>query len=88
MHELVTDQGVVRVYDDGVLEFFRDLDGQAVTRVLLWGCDALVHENESAQVTLTVTRKRLPVVSVRVPPSERGEVQKLAEVVRVHGGVG
>lgn len=86
MHELVTDQGVLRVYDDGVLEFFRDLDGRAVTRVLLWGCDTVVDESDGTQVSLTVTRKRLPVVSVRVPPSERGEVQKLAEIVRRHGG--
>lgn len=90
MHQLVTDQGVLRLGPDGVLEIFRDVDGRSASRLLLWGCDAVVHDpTDSAgptgpdeTVRLLVTRKGLPVVSVTVPGSERAEAEAMAAVVR------
>jgi hypothetical protein len=83
VHQLVTDQGVIRISPDGILEFFRDLDGRSSNRVLLWGCDAVVDgPDDTGQVTLTITRKRLPVVSVGLPVEERAEAEAVAAVVR------
>lgn len=83
MHQLVTDQGVLRVCPDGTLEFFRDLDGRSNSRVLVWGCDAAVTGPDGdGRVTLTVTRKRLPVVSVDVPAGERDQAEAVAAAVR------
>lgn len=105
MHELVTDQGVLRIGDDGVLELFRDLDGRAVNRVLVWGCEAAVSDSgppvardagdprpdgrgrapgDAREATLTVTRKGLPVVSVRLPRAEREDAEVLAAAIRAH----
>ena len=82
MHQLVTDQGVLRVSPDGTLEFFRDLDGRSTNRILLWGCDAVVDGAGDDRVTLTITRKRLPVVSLELPADERGDAEAVAAVIR------
>lgn len=82
MHELVTDQGVLRVGADGVLEWFRGLDGHSTTRVLLWGCDATVAGTDDGRVLLTVTRKRLPVVRVELPADEEPAAHAIAAAIR------
>lgn len=83
MLELVTDQGVLRISPDGVLEVFRDLDGRSSNRVLLWGCDAAVDgPDHEGRVTLTVTRKRLPVVNLILPLEDRASAEAAAAAVR------
>lgn len=83
VHQLVTDDGVLRVGPDGVLEYFRDLDGRSNRRILVWGCEATVEARDGdGRVTLTVSRKRLPVVSVEVPAEERPAAEALAAAVR------
>jgi hypothetical protein len=82
-HQLLTDEGVLRIDDDGVLELFRDLDGRSSTRILVWGCEAAVEAHDGdGRVTLTVSRKRLPVVSVGVPPEQRVAAEAVAEAIR------
>jgi hypothetical protein len=82
-HQVVTDEGVLRVGPDGVLEFFRDLDGRSNSRILVWGCEAAVEGHDGdRRVTLTVTRKRLPVVRVRVPADQRTAAEAVVEQIR------
>jgi hypothetical protein len=81
-HQLLTDEGVLRIDADGVLELFRDLDGRSNSRILVWGCEAAVEGHAGGRVTLTVSRKRLPVISVAVPDEHREAAEALAEAIR------
>lgn len=82
-HELLTDEGVLRIDADGVLELFRHLDGRSDSRILVWGCEATVEGRDGdGRVTLTVSRKRLPVVSVGVAAEHRAAAEAIAEAVR------
>jgi hypothetical protein len=87
VHQLVTDQGVVRITADGILEFFRDLDGRSGHRVLVWGCEAVVDgPNGKGQVTLRITRKRLPVLALDLPAEDRADAEAVAAAVRSLAG--
>jgi hypothetical protein len=82
-HQLLTDEGVLRIDADGVLELFRDLDGRSNSRILVWGCEAAVEGHDGdGRVTLTVSRKRLPVMSVAVPSEQRAAAEVVAEAIR------
>jgi len=82
-HQLLTDEGVLRMEAGGVLELFRDLDGRSCSRILVWGCEAAVEGHDGdGRVTLTVSRKRLPVVSVGVRAEHRAAAEAIAETIR------